>query len=64
MIPPANIKFDPKLIYDAKGWAAWISASLPTFKHPEIDFDHAHEAIEEWVQMIIDAVLKDGGLNK
>ena len=47
-------KKDP--IYDAEMWAELISASLPTFANPKVDFDIAHEAIIDWLDIIIDTV--------
>lgn len=41
---------------DAEMWAEMISASLPTFKNPEKDFDLAHKIIAEWIKIIIDAL--------
>ena len=43
-------------IYDAEMWAEIISASLPTFANPEVDFDQAHKIIIDYVEMIIYAV--------
>lgn len=57
MKPPANIQIDPSLAHNAEEWAAWISASLPTFQNSEVNFDIAHETIVEWVQLIIDTIV-------
>lgn len=49
-------KENKDLIYNAEIWAEIISASLPTFANPEVDFDKAHKTIIEYITILIDAI--------